>query len=170
MIQDCEAALKEEEFALACSTEGATLPMIYFEARELPDEETPTPAYLNWIAQRIAEIQLGTDSRRRRKTEPVSVVLPEVKFDSPPEARGLLRCVTNEPCVMEGPAPAPPDEDVEEEKAPESSARPARPSRVRRPSPHPVVEARRRHFRARNGFSTQAAEISKECPFSTAES
>ena len=57
LIPDCEAALKQEEFAIACSTEGATLPMIYFEIWELPDEETPTPAYLNWIAQRISEIQ-----------------------------------------------------------------------------------------------------------------
>ena len=50
LIQDCETALEEEEFATACSTEGSTLPMICFEVRELPDEETPTPAYLNWTA------------------------------------------------------------------------------------------------------------------------
>ena len=77
LIQDCEAALKEVGFAIACSIEGATLPMIYFEVRELPDEETPTPAYLNWIAQRISEIQQSAESRRWRKTELVSVVLAD---------------------------------------------------------------------------------------------
>ena len=85
LIQYCETALEEEEFVTACSTEGATLPMIYFEVRELPDDETPTPAYLNWIAQRITEIQQSAESRRRKKTEPVSVFLPEFKLDSPPE-------------------------------------------------------------------------------------
>ena len=121
LFQDCEAALNEEKFAIAFSTEGATVPMIYFEVRELPDEETPTPAYLNWIAQRIAEIQQGAETRRWRKTEPVSVVLPDFKFDSPPEPRGLLRCVTNEPCVTKNPASPPPDEDVGKERALESS-------------------------------------------------
>ena len=77
LIQDCETALEEEEFVTACSTEGATLPMIYFEVRELPDEETPTPAYLNWTARRISEIQRSAESQRRKKIEPVSVVLPE---------------------------------------------------------------------------------------------
>ena len=57
LIQDCETALEEEEFVTACSTEGATLPMIYFEVRELPDEETPTPAYLNWTARRLSRSQ-----------------------------------------------------------------------------------------------------------------
>ena len=99
LIRDCEAALKEEEFAIACSTEGATLPMIYFEVRELPDDETPTPSYLNWIAQRIAEIQQGAESRRHRKAELVSIVLPGTEFNGPPEARGLLRCVKNEHCL-----------------------------------------------------------------------
>ena len=78
LIRDCETALKEDDFAIACSTEGATLPMIYFVVRELPDEETPTHSHLNWIAQRIAEIQQGTESRRQRKAEPVSVVLPDI--------------------------------------------------------------------------------------------
>ena len=63
LIQDCETALEEEEFVTACSTEGSTLPMIYFEVRELPDEETPTPAYLNWTAQRISEIQRSAESQ-----------------------------------------------------------------------------------------------------------
>ena len=104
LIRDCEAALEEEEFAIACSAEGATLPMIYFEVRELPDEETPTPSYLNWIAQRIAEIQQGAESRGQRKAELVSIVLPDMKSDSLPEARGLLRCVMNEHCVTKNPA------------------------------------------------------------------
>ena len=98
LIQDCEAALREEEFITACSTEGST-PMIHFEVRELPDGETPTPAYLNWTAQRISEIQQSAELQRRRKTEPVSVVLPEFKHNDPPGAQGLLRCVTNEHCV-----------------------------------------------------------------------
>ena len=106
LIQDCETALEEEEFVTACSTEGATLPMIYFEVRELPDEETPTSAYLNWTAQRISEIQRSAESQRRRKTEPVSVVLPESKYNGPPGAQGLLRCVTNEHCVSKNPVRA----------------------------------------------------------------
>ena len=114
LIQDCETALKEEEFVTACSTEGSTLPMIYFEVRELPDEETPTPAYLNWTAQRISEIQRSAESQRRRKTEPVSVVLPEFKYNGPPGAQRLLRCVTNEHCVSKNPARA---EDGEDRRA-----------------------------------------------------
>ena len=130
----------------ACSTEGSTLPMIYFEVRELPDEETPTPAYLNWTAQRISEIQRSAESQRRRKTEPVSVVLSEFKYNGPPGAQGLLRCVTNEHCVSKNPARA---EDGEERRASGSGARPARPTRMRRPSPHPMAAARRRQSRRR---------------------
>ena len=146
LIQDCETALEEGEFVTACSTEGSTLPMIYFEVRELPDEETPTPAYLNWTAQRISEIQRSAESQRRRKTEPVSVVLPEFKHNGPPGAQGLLRCVTNEHCVSKNPARA---EDGEERRVSGSGARPARPTRVRRPSPHPMDAARRRQSRRR---------------------
>ena len=146
LIQDCEMALKEGEFITACSTEGSTLPMIHFEVRELPDEETPTPAYLNWTAQRISEIQRNAESQRRRKIEPVSVVLPEFKHSDPPGAQGLLRCVTNEHCVSKNPARA---EDGEERRASGNGARPARPTRVRRPSPHPMAAARRRRSRRR---------------------
>ena len=149
LIQDCETALEEEEFVTACSTEGSTLPMICFEVRELPDEETPTPAYLNWTAQRISGIQRSAESQRRRKTEPVSVVLPEFKCNGPPGAQGLLRCVTNEHCVMKNPAHALRVEDGEEKRASGSGARPARPTRVRRPSPHPMAAARRRQSRRR---------------------
>ena len=146
LIQDCEAALREEEFITACSTEGSTLPMIHFEVRELPDEETPTPAYLNWTAQRISEIQRNAESQRRRKIEPVSVVLPEFKHSDPPGAQGLLRCVTNEHCVSKSPARA---EDGKERRMSGNGARLARPTRVRRPSPHPMAAARRRRSRRR---------------------
>ena len=146
LIQDCETALREEEFITACSTEGSTLPMIYFEVREMPDEETPTPAYLNWTAQRISEIQRSAESQRRRKTEPVSVVLPEFKHNDPPEAQGLLRCVTNEHCVSKNSVRA---GDGEERRVSGSGARLARPTRVRRPSPHPMAAARRRQSRRR---------------------
>ena len=39
LIRDWEAALEEEEFATACSNVGASLPMIYFEVRELSDDD-----------------------------------------------------------------------------------------------------------------------------------
>merc|ERR1711894_669582 len=133
-------------FITACSTEGSTLPMIHFEVRELPDEETPTPAYLNWTAQRISEIQRSAESQRRRKIEPVSVVLPEFKHSDSPGAQGLLRCVTNEHCVSKNPARA---ENGEERRVSGNGARLARPTRVRRPSPHPMAAARRRQSRRR---------------------
>ena len=77
LIQDCETALEEEEFVTACSTEGSTLPMIYFEVRELPDEETPTPAYLNWTAQRISEIQQSAESQRRKNYSRITALCDE---------------------------------------------------------------------------------------------